>query len=408
MEGLPPDIERSLFKAVGAYLRATPPNELPARVRPFAGFTEAAMSRHKKDVLALLDDEGQRALIDEWLREDKPKLPKAVAANLALVLQHEDGWLEELKGRAQAGGKKPSGAPDRSAKLAESLEKEKAKTKKARDDLQKLRAEFDAALKAETARAARLTAELEAVRSQLSTAETHRFESKRDAGVAAERAEREVRRARKDAASAAEQRDALRSELKDVKKELRAAKTRIAGLERKEAASKATAKKAPAKAARPKRAQPARERTPLPIPKGRFEDAPETLDEWLQPGVTLVIDGYNVTKAERGFGELKLETQRDRLIKEVEQLARRKKVGGTIVFDGSEVPPGTSRSRRGSVRVEFSAPDEIADDHIVALVEKLPPDPVVVVTNDRELQGRVAALGATIARSDQLLGLIRP
>ena len=405
MEGLPPDIERSLFKAVGAYLRATPPNELPARVRPFAGFTEAAMSRHKKDVLALLDDEAQRALIDEWLREDKPKLAKTDAANLTVALEHEEGWLEELKGRGKASGKKP-GAPDRSAKLAESLEKEKAKTKKARDDLQKLRAEFDAALKAETARAARLTAELEALRGQLSTAETHRSETKRDAGAAAERAEREVRRARKDAASAAEQRDTLRSELKEVKKELRAAKVRIASLERKEADGKGTTTKASPKP-RPKRTQTPRKRTALPIPKGRFEDDPETLDEWLGTGVTLVIDGYNVTKAERGFGELKLETQRDRLIKEVEQLARRKKVGGTIVFDGSEVPPGTSRSRRGSIRVEFSAPDEIADDHIVALVEKLPPDPVVVVTNDRELQGRVAALGATIARSDQLLALIR-
>ena len=407
MEGLPPDIERSLFKAVGAYLRATPANELPARVRPFAGFTESAMSRHKKDVLSLLDDEGQRALIDEWVREDKPKLAKADAANLAVALKHEDGWLDELKGRGKD-GQRPAKNQDRAAKLVESLEKEKAKTKKVRDDLQKLRTEFDAALKAETARAARLTAELEAVRSQLSAAETHRSETKRDAGAAAERAEREVRRARKEAENAVEQRDAFRAEIKDAKKDLRAAKAKIAALERKEAVGKVTATKAPAKGTRPKRTRAPRKRTPLPIPKGRFEDAPETLDEWLHPGVTLVIDGYNVTKAERGFGELKLEVQRDRLIKEVEQLARRKKVGGTIVFDGSEVPPGTSRSRRGSVRVEFSAPDEIADDHIVALVEKLPPDPVVVVTNDRELQGRVGALGATIARSDQLLGLIRP
>jgi predicted RNA-binding protein with PIN domain len=144
------------------------------------------------------------------------------------------------------------------------------------------------------------------------------------------------------------------------------------------------------------------------VPKGRFEDAPETLGEWLRPGVTLIVDGYNVTKAERGFGELELEVQRDRLIEETEKLARRKKVQGTIVFDGSEVPPGTSRRRKGTVRVEFSAPDEIADDHIVALIEAMPPDPVVVVTNDRELQERARSLGATIARSDQLLALIKP
>lgn len=38
----------------------------------------------------------------------------------------------------------------------------------------------------------------------------------------------------------------------------------------------------------------------------------------------------------------------------------------------------------------------------------MPPDPVVVVTNDRELQGRARRLGATIASSNQLLTLIRP
>ena len=116
-----------------------------------------------------------------------------------------------------------------------------------------------------------------------------------------------------------------------------------------------------------------------------------------------------MTKAERGFGELKLEVQRDRLIKGDRALARRKKVTGTIVFDGNEVPPGTSRNRRGPVRVEFSAPDEIADDHIVALLESPSgPDPVVLVTNDRELQEPGPGPGSHDRPSDQLLALIKP
>jgi hypothetical protein len=44
---------------------------------------------------------------------------------------------------------------------------------------------------------------------------------------------------------------------------------------------------------------------------------------------------------------------------------------------------------------------------MVALLERLPPDPVILVTNDRELQERAAAHGATIATSDQLVSLIR-
>jgi predicted RNA-binding protein with PIN domain len=59
------------------------------------------------------------------------------------------------------------------------------------------------------------------------------------------------------------------------------------------------------------------------------------------------------------------------------------------------------------VRIEYSRPDEIADDHLIAKLEELPASPVIVATNDRELQQRSAALGATIATSDQLLALIR-
>jgi rRNA-processing protein FCF1 len=57
--------------------------------------------------------------------------------------------------------------------------------------------------------------------------------------------------------------------------------------------------------------------------------------------------------------------------------------------------------------VEYST-GEIADDHLIARLEGLPVDnPVVFVTNDRELQRRAAALGATIATPSQLLALAR-
>jgi predicted RNA-binding protein with PIN domain len=104
---------------------------------------------------------------------------------------------------------------------------------------------------------------------------------------------------------------------------------------------------------------------------------------------------------------MSLEDQRDRLVKEVTLLARTRKVPTTIVFDGSEVPPGTTRRSAGPVKVRYSAPEEIADDYIVKLVEEMPTFPVVVVTNDRELQHRVKRLGATVATSDQLLSLLR-
>jgi predicted RNA-binding protein with PIN domain len=134
---------------------------------------------------------------------------------------------------------------------------------------------------------------------------------------------------------------------------------------------------------------------------------PQTLAEWLAaPDVRLVVDGYNVTKAEGGYGDLPLERQRERLIDEVRSLVARGGVPTVIVFDGSEVMPGAARRMRGGVVVEYSKPSESADDHIIALLEATE-GPTIVTTNDRDLQDRAAALGATIATSDQLLALIR-
>jgi predicted RNA-binding protein with PIN domain len=149
-------------------------------------------------------------------------------------------------------------------------------------------------------------------------------------------------------------------------------------------------------------------RRKLKAPKGLLDTAPEALSSWLaRDGVRLIVDGYNVGKAHNGFPDLPLETMRNRVVDEVAKLVRKHSAAGIVVFDGAEVAPGTARRSKGPVKIQYSAPGVIADDHIVALVESLPPVPVIVATNDRELQGRVAALGATVATSDQLLALIR-
>jgi hypothetical protein len=59
------------------------------------------------------------------------------------------------------------------------------------------------------------------------------------------------------------------------------------------------------------------------------------------------------------------------------------------------------------VTVEYSRPDELADDHLIALLETERPGPAVLVSNDRALQQKAAGAGATIASSEQLLALIR-
>jgi predicted RNA-binding protein with PIN domain len=56
--------------------------------------------------------------------------------------------------------------------------------------------------------------------------------------------------------------------------------------------------------------------------------------------------------------------------------------------------------------VDFASDDETADDRIVRLVEGLDRDqPVLVVTSDRELADRCAALSADVVPSDAFLTL---
>ncbi len=153
--------------------------------------------------------------------------------------------------------------------------------------------------------------------------------------------------------------------------------------------------------------RPAR-REPLPVPAGRDADHPETLLAWMgTPGVLVLVDGYNVTKHERGFPDRTLEDQRTLLLDLCRRLARRWGAQITLVFDGADVGPmPNTKVGLGAVRVVFTDAERIADDEIVALVNAEPPErQVVVVSSDNELRDRVAALGASVARSPALLGL---
>jgi predicted RNA-binding protein with PIN domain len=263
--------------------------------------------------------------------------------------------------------------------------------------VRKARNDAERAVKAVERRADQLAAQVDELTGRVKALEKETAAAHKETSAVRAEAEREVRKARRRA-------DQAERAAKDARKELHAANAEI----KKQAGARAPAKPPPKKRASPRAPKPPAKRSPLPAPKGRLAEAPETLEEWLQADqVHLLIDGYNVSKARGGFGDLSLETQRRRLMQEVGKLVRRSGASATIVFDGSEIAPGTSRRARAPVAVEYSRPHEIADDHLIAKLEDLPNFPVIVVTNDRELQDRAAARGATIARSDQLLALIR-
>jgi predicted RNA-binding protein with PIN domain len=148
-------------------------------------------------------------------------------------------------------------------------------------------------------------------------------------------------------------------------------------------------------------------RGPLPVPAGRGADDPETLAAWLTaPDVLVLVDGYNVSKHERGFPDRTLEDQRTLLLDLCRRVARRYGAEIVVVFDGASVAPVPTRLPLGPVGVVFTDAGRTADDEIVARVNATPPSrPVVMVSSDNELRERSAALGATVTRAPALLGL---
>jgi predicted RNA-binding protein with PIN domain len=140
---------------------------------------------------------------------------------------------------------------------------------------------------------------------------------------------------------------------------------------------------------------------PLVLPA---ELAPDTTEaaRWLLDGArVLLVDGYNVSLALRAGHPLV--DQRRWLVERLRPLASRGRAAPVVVFDGE----GQGRTQRdpSGVEVRFTASGTIADDEIVFAVAATD-DPVLVITDDAELQQRVRAEGGNVLGTVHLLGAI--
>ncbi len=149
---------------------------------------------------------------------------------------------------------------------------------------------------------------------------------------------------------------------------------------------------------------PGRTRRPIALPGGVYGSSAAAAEYYARhPGVTVLVDGYNVAKL--GWPQLDLERQRERSIDAAEDIVRRFGTSVVIVFDGAMIL-GASAPGRRLVRVQFSAEGVSADDVLRAEVAALPIDvPVVVVTNDQAVAHDVRQHGATTMTSEQWLTL---
>lgn len=396
---LPEDIRSALVEAAGAYLARAPALDLPKNLRRLKGFRPKALARHGDELLALFEDEAQRGLILQALDDDLLRLPKRTERITRVALGRADGWAESLAAMSEVTSEP---VPRPAGDLASELERERRKVKEARTDARRAKSAARSEIESHRLRTQELERELAAVEAKYEVARSQRDAARLESERNLEDLRRRARKLERDADRAKAGRDEARSEAKSLRKEV-ARLTREAD----EARAAGAAGKG-RRVSRPVRAGPPEKRSPLPVPKGLFAEARETLDLWLkEPDVTLLIDGYNVSMTETGFGSLSLEHQRTRLIDEIDRLVRTRTVPATVVFDGAVIGPATARRARQAVRVVYSRPPESADDHLVALLDEVPNFPVIVVTDDRELQGRCMELGATIARAKQLLSLIR-
>lgn len=389
---VPSEARPLLLKALAAYLRSAEPRDLPPTVRRLREFRPRALESHADAVFGLLDDAPQKALMMQWLEKSKAPVAKGEADALRIVIGRDDGWEDRLRALVPAPRRQRR---SQSGQSDDEAERVRERIEKAREDVRRAREERDVARgqhRDSVQQAKELTREIERLTDELSAAQ-------KQSRAASDALEKERRRSERAVARARDEAERARKDLKEARRE-------VARLSRElEKALAAPRRQPPKNVAVP---GPSRgPRKPLKAPKGRLDDDPETLAEWLTtPRVSLLVDGYNVALTKGGGVARDLSDSRRRLVDGIATLMRMKKASAVVVFDGSDVAPGTARRTRGPVRVEYSAADEIADDYLIARLRSMPSDPVIVVTNDRELQGRAAELGATIATSDQLAALI--
>jgi predicted RNA-binding protein with PIN domain len=148
-------------------------------------------------------------------------------------------------------------------------------------------------------------------------------------------------------------------------------------------------------------------RSPLGLPGGLVDSSPEAA-RWLlsRPAAIALVDGYNVTIGR--WGHEPIAHQRDRLVALLGTLAARHPgLEVHAVFDGADVvaPVASVAAPRG-VQVRFTDPDTEADDELLALVDRLPPErPVIVVSDDRRVREGSRRRGANVVGADQLLAV---
>ena len=413
LAGLPAALRGPVLQAVRNAADRLGRPQLPAALRPYAGFTAQALGEGK----------GYQAVVRSLVADARLREAVGRTADEALWRQAEGAPLADL---AAAGPERAAvallargrwedlGALSANVRAAQpEREPEPAQPRTVIDDtasrneLTIARRERDEARRRATAaeqRLARVTAERDGLRTEVAAL-------KRDLAAADQRAVAESARIRdrlarlqrraSDAQARARTEDSrlavLAGELERVAAALRD------GPEDPPPASAAAATQAPAISI-PRGVAPATRGRPCTLPPGITPAHSAAFHALLAvEGIEVILDGYNVTKDLRGVPAADLRDQRAWLERLVGGAGAAHGRRMTIVFDGEGTRTSAVAGNR-LVRSVFTAEGEIADERIVTIVASLPEDtPVVVVSSDREVRHACEELGANVVASGVFL-----
>lgn len=409
-------------------------SELPAGLRPFAGFRPdrlgaprpraavagalAADPRLREAVGEVVDDRG---LWEAAAETDLGRLlDRADADAVAAVLVGRGRWddLAVLAAReADTAAARERATAE--AALTSRARSEATERRRLTADLATARAERDSHRRRADAAEARarateterdeLAARVVALEERVAQSEEVLATARRDADRRLTRLKRRLADAERQARADVGRVGALADELESLAGGLRAAVAGDAPGAGREAADEA----APVEpdtgrvAALPRDVPAGQPGRPCRLPPGVRPGEPLAVQALLRvPGLAVLVDGYNVTKDLAGRPLAPLAEQRRWLVTLCGGLVARFDRRVTVVFDGTEALTAPGLTPRG-VSVVFSAGEEIADTLIVALVEELDPDePVLVVTADRQVRDDCMALGADVAPPASFLAVL--
>lgn len=304
-------------------------------------------------------------------------------------------WLVTGEPPVGLGESAPEPAPARpDEELEERLEQARTRLRELRDERDRAVRRADGA----EARAETLTDKLAAAEEALAEERRRRAALEEDLDQARERRREAVARERRRQKS---RREDLQAELtRHRRREQERARQEQARRGRSAGESHDGPREQPAPS-RPL-ARPGR---PSRLPEDVRRETTEGALALLTPGRRVLIDGYNVARTQGP--ELALEQQRSWIVRLAHRAAIRFDVRPTVVFDGATGVGDYAGIHRG-VDVSFSADGVTADDEIVFIVAAAEPEePVLVVTDDRELRSRVRDRGVDVVGTGPFVSAVR-